>query len=200
MALTRYNTKKIANFIGDTGSGGRTGLVPAPAAGDGAAGRVLKADGTWGAGGGGGGGDVAGAASSVNNTVPRFSGTTGKSIKTSPVVVGDAGEIEQYLAKIVNDATTARTLAATDTGTVIIFTGSSAITVTLPNNLSVGFNCTIIQSGTGQVTFSAAGGATFNSRQSHTKTAGQHAVTGLMVTANSGGTSANYNLSGDTAA
>jgi hypothetical protein len=34
-------------FVGDSGSGGTAGLVPAPAAGDAAAGKVLKADGTW---------------------------------------------------------------------------------------------------------------------------------------------------------
>lgn len=34
-------------LIGDTGSGGTRGLVPAPAAGDAAANKYLKADGTW---------------------------------------------------------------------------------------------------------------------------------------------------------
>jgi hypothetical protein len=34
-------------FTGDSGSGGVKGLVPAPAAGDAAAGKFLKADGTW---------------------------------------------------------------------------------------------------------------------------------------------------------
>lgn len=36
-----------ANMVGDTGTGGTAGLVPAPAAGDAAAGKYLKADGTW---------------------------------------------------------------------------------------------------------------------------------------------------------
>jgi hypothetical protein len=35
-------------MVGDSGSGGTKGLVPAPASGDAAAGKVLKADGTWG--------------------------------------------------------------------------------------------------------------------------------------------------------
>lgn len=35
------------NFVGDTGTGGTAGLVPAPAAGDAAAGKYLRADGTW---------------------------------------------------------------------------------------------------------------------------------------------------------
>ncbi len=34
-------------FTGDSGSGGNTGLVPAPVAGAGASGKFLKADGTW---------------------------------------------------------------------------------------------------------------------------------------------------------
>ncbi len=44
----------IPVFGGDTGSGGTQGLVPAPPAGSGAAGWVLKASGSWGEGGGSG--------------------------------------------------------------------------------------------------------------------------------------------------
>lgn len=40
-------TKAIPAVIGDSGSGGTKGLVPAPASGDAAAGKFLKADGTW---------------------------------------------------------------------------------------------------------------------------------------------------------
>ena len=36
-----------AVFTGDTGSGGSSGMIPAPAAGDGAAGKVLSASGAW---------------------------------------------------------------------------------------------------------------------------------------------------------
>lgn len=45
----------MPNFTGDSGSGGAPGAVPAPAAGDAAAGKVLKADGTWAAPSGSGG-------------------------------------------------------------------------------------------------------------------------------------------------
>lgn len=41
-------------LTGDSGSGGIAGLVPAPAAGDAAAGKYLKADGTWATAAGGG--------------------------------------------------------------------------------------------------------------------------------------------------
>lgn len=50
-------TALISAFVGDSGSGGTKGLVPAPGAGDAAAGKFLKADGTFavppGSGGGG---------------------------------------------------------------------------------------------------------------------------------------------------
>ncbi len=40
-------TALLNAMVGDTGTGGTKGLVPAPAAGDAAAGKVLGADGTW---------------------------------------------------------------------------------------------------------------------------------------------------------
>lgn len=40
-------TSLLSDVVGDSGSGGTKGLVPAPAAGDAAAGKVLAADGTW---------------------------------------------------------------------------------------------------------------------------------------------------------
>lgn len=42
-------TAALDSFVGDSGAGGTKGLVPAPAAGDAAAGKYLCADGTWGA-------------------------------------------------------------------------------------------------------------------------------------------------------
>lgn len=44
---TTEATTLINTFIGDTGSGGTKGLVPAPSSGDGAAGKYLNAGGTW---------------------------------------------------------------------------------------------------------------------------------------------------------
>ena len=40
-------TSILDNFVGDSGSGGTKGLVPAPAGGDGAAGKFLNANGGW---------------------------------------------------------------------------------------------------------------------------------------------------------
>lgn len=55
--LSADRTLDIDDFTGDSGAGGANGAVPAPAAGDAAAGKFLKANGTWAvppAGGGGG--------------------------------------------------------------------------------------------------------------------------------------------------
>ena len=81
-------TALLDNFVGDSGSGGTKGLVPAPAAGDAAAEKFLKADGTWTA--PPGAGDVVGPASSTDNGFARFDGLTGKLLKDSAATIVNA--------------------------------------------------------------------------------------------------------------
>lgn len=50
-------------------------------------------------------------------------------------------------------AGTTYTLVSSDLGKQIIFTNASAITVTIPSALPSGFNCEVLQEGTGQVSF-----------------------------------------------
>lgn len=76
------------------------------------------------------------------------------------------------------------TLADTDAGTVIEFT--AAVTVTVPSTLSAGFNVTMIQSGSGQITVSAGSGSTIVSHGSYTKSAAAGAVVGLVRSATAG--------------
>ncbi|MHA8079773.1 hypothetical protein VR610_01320 [Aquirufa regiilacus] len=84
---------------------------------------------------------------------------------------------------VMNDQTgTTYTLAASDNGKVITFNSSSAITLTVPS-LSVGFNCMVVQKGTGQVTLSASG-VTISNRYGYTKTAGQYSMFTLVCIAN----------------
>ncbi len=52
---------------------------------------------------------------------------------------------------------TTYTLVNTDNMKQIIFTNSSAITVTIPSGLTVGFNTEVLQQGTGQITFVQSG-------------------------------------------
>lgn len=137
---------------------------------------------------------------STDNALVRANGTGNNAIQGSAVIVGDNGEISGYVGNINYQTGTTYTLASTDTGKIVSHGNASAITVTLPNNLPVGFCCTYVQTGAGMVSFSAASGATLYHRQSHTKIAGQRGMATLYVDTNSGGSSAVYYLGGDTSA
>ena len=64
-----WATNYTSSFVGDSGSGGSIGLVPAPSSGD--SGKYLKGDGTWGevSGGGGGGGGISFDGSTANGVL-----------------------------------------------------------------------------------------------------------------------------------
>lgn len=143
---------------------------------------------------------VSGPVSSTDNTLPRFDGTGGNQLQGSGVAVSDNDEISGYKGNINFQTGTSYTLQASDTGKVIDMLNAGAITLDMPNNLAVGFCCTVVQSGAGAITFTPASGATRRNRQSHTKSAGQWAMCVLEVRANSGGSAAEYVLGGDTAA
>ena len=92
---------------------------------------------------------------------------------------------------------TTYTLAATDCGTTILFTNASPSTVTTLNSLPSGCAIAIEQTGAGTVTITAGTGATQHSAHNFTHTYGQYAVLGLFVDVNSGGSAANFIISGD---
>lgn len=81
-------TTLLDDFVGDSGSGGTKGLVPAPASGDAASGKFLSAAGGWTV--PAGAGDVTGPGSSTDNGFVRFNGTTGKVIKNSAATIVNA--------------------------------------------------------------------------------------------------------------
>ena len=94
----------------------------------------------------------------------------------------------------INDQTgTAYTLLASDNGKVVVLNNGSAVTVTVPSGLGAGFNCSFVQKGAGQVSFSASG-TTINNRQSHTKINAQFGVASLVAYA-----ADTFVLAGDTA-
>jgi len=104
---------------------------------------------SWVSGGGGGGSttyagltDVA-LTSLVADQIPVFNGTSW---------INDYSNV-----KIITDATTARTLTASDNNKILRFTNSSNITVTLANGLATNFSTTIVKAGTGNVIIVAAG-------------------------------------------
>lgn len=147
-----------------------------------------------------GDGDVLGPGSAVDNRVVRFDGATGKLLQSSPVVVDDNGAIREYLASVNAQTGTTYTLQASDAGRVVEITNGAAITLTLPDSLPVGFACTVVQGGAGQITLSAGGGGSLRNRQGHAKLAGQWAAATIYVRTNSGGSAAEHVLIGDTAA
>ena len=94
----------------------------------------------------------------------------------------------------INDQTgTAYTLLASDNGKVVVLDNASAVTVTVPSGLGVGFNCSFVQKGAGQVSFSASS-TTINNRQSHTKINAQFGVASIVAYA-----ADTFVLAGDTA-
>jgi hypothetical protein len=67
-------------------------------------------------------------------------------------------------------------ITSADNGKVIQSTSASAITITIPTGLPTGFNCTVVQMGAGQVTFSG----TYLNRTGFTKTASQYSVVSIL--------------------
>lgn len=110
------------------------------------------------------GNDIAYTAGNVSTT-----GTlTGGSSSTS--------SISGFGANINSQSGTTYTILATDNGKVIQSTGASAMTITIPTGLPTGFNCTVVQMGAGQITFSG----TYVNRTGFTKTASQYSVVSII--------------------
>ena len=105
----------------------------------------------------------------------------------------DGTSISGFDATINDQTGTAYTLLASDNGKVVVLDNGSAVTVTVPSGLGAGFNCSFVQKGAGQVTFSASS-TTINNRQSHTKINAQYGVASLLAYA-----ADTFVLAGDTA-
>lgn len=107
------------------------------------------------------------------------------------------GPVALLSLTVVTDSGTSRTLSASDNGKHIVFTSSSPVTVTVPNSLAAGFNCSFEQAGTGAVTITAGSGATAKNVDGDATLAGQDAVAGINVRSNAG-SAAIYTLFGRT--
>jgi hypothetical protein len=78
-----------------------------------------------------------------------------------------------------NSKSASFTLAAADNNKVFLITSASAVTVTVPSTLPVGFSCQIIQGGAGTLSF-AGSGVTLNSANGLT-TRTTNSVIGLVL-------------------
>lgn len=106
----------------------------------------------------------------------------------------DDNAIFGFGAKVETPTITANayTLTNSDNGKVLALNnGANAMTVNINTGLVAGFNCSFIQTGSGQVTF--AGTATLNNRQLHNKINDQYGVASIVAYAND-----TYILAGDT--
>lgn len=89
-------TAALNAVVGDSGSGGTKGLVPAPAAGDAAASKYLKADGTWATVSAGGSPSGSGSEIQYRSGASTFGAVTGSSVSGANVAF--AGTITQTSA------------------------------------------------------------------------------------------------------
>jgi hypothetical protein len=145
-------------------------------------------------------------ASSISGIVAVANGGTGvtSSTGTGSVVLSDSptftgavsgnnnsgSSLAGFSANMNTQTGTTYTLSTSDNGKIITLNNASAITLTVPA-LFAGFNCMIVQLGSGQVTI-AGYQVTISNRSSNTKTAGANAIATIL-----GLTSTTFISSGD---
>jgi hypothetical protein len=122
-------------------------------------------------------------------TVTNLMGQASASNLSSYDFNGNA--ISNFDASINDQTGISYTVQASDNGKVVVLDNASAISVNIPTGLGAGFNCSFIQKGAGQVTFSPS--ATLNNRQSHTSINGQYGVASIVAYADD-----TFVLAGDT--
>lgn len=108
-------------------------------------------------------------------------------VASTAIVVGTTQlnfvQVANALGSVTTQAASTYTLQPGDNNSTILFSSGAAVTVTLPNSLPVGFKAKLIQNGTGQVSVSAASGATLDT-PNQSSTPGQYASLDVLVTAN----------------
>jgi hypothetical protein len=160
-AAAKFYDTDNSNFIGLKAAGtvaaDITFTLPTT---DGAAGQFLKTDGSavlsWDT--PAGAGDVQGPASSVDNTVVRFDGITGKVLQGSSVTIDDSnvlGGVTQL--NVDNLRLDGNTISSTDTNGAINLTPNGSGQVTVTNDASI--NSLTVGRGGGAVTTNTAVGA-----------------------------------------
>ena len=123
-------TALLSNMVGDSGAGGTKGLVPAPGAGDAAAGKFLKADGTYAA--PSGTGAPADAEYLVLAAHAGLSNESTLEVGAGLSSVGGSGQwkvypVNRFEARLSWTSTTQCTLAGFGSGSVIEISGESLL-------------------------------------------------------------------------
>lgn len=87
------------------------------------------------------------------------------------------GSLSRFSSSNKSISSTNYTVAQEDNGKVLVFTSNSVVSVSLPNNLNIGFNCLITQIGDGQVRLT---GSHLVNRTNHTKLVGKYSIATLL--------------------
>ena len=160
-------TALLDGVVGDSGAGGTKGLVPAPAAGDAASAKFLKADGTWQAPAG------VGTVTSVGLTVPPLFSVSGSPVTSAGTLAVTGGPTASY--DLVNASFTATVAGNALTLTLKDAAGNSP-SATSPvyvgfrnSTLTTGtFTQVAVTSATAGATITVPSGATLGSRSGGT--------------------------------
>lgn len=112
---------------------------------------------------------------SVQNYLEKSGGTMSGNLNAS-----GTSNISGFNANITNSTNSTYTLSQSDNGKVININNSGNVSFVIPSGLSDGFNCLVVQNGTGQVVFSAGSGVTIHNRQNFDRTAGQYAIATIV--------------------
>lgn len=139
-------TAMLNPLVGDSGSGGTKGLSPAPASGDAAAGKFLKADGTWAVPPGSGGGSGTVTSASVV-TANGLAGTVANSTTTPAITLSTT------VTGILKGNGTAISAAASGTDYALPNANTTGTAANITGTLA------IANGGTGQITAPLAFGA-----------------------------------------
>lgn len=107
-------------------------------------------------------------------------------------VYADAQWQELIFIPKVYEKTGDYTLTQGDNGAILTFNSASAVTITIPTGLPIGYNISVYQIGTGKVTIASDGTTSIKNRLSRFRTAGKDAGVGIVSTATDV-----YHLTGD---
>ena len=104
---------------------------------------------------------------------------TAGNISTTGALTGgnsSTSNISGFSANVVAVSTTPRAISSADNGKILQTTSGTAVTISIPTGLPDGFNCTIVQMGAGQITFTG----TYLNRGGFTKSASQYSVISIL--------------------
>lgn len=191
--LTATQATTILNsFVGDSGSGGTKGLVPAPAAGDAAAAKFLKANGTWSVPTG------SGTVTSVAMTVPSGLTVSGSPITASGTLAITASgqfaasQMPAFTGDITTSAGAVATTAAATQANIVTLSKSTGVSVHGTNtndSAAAGYFGEYIESVISSATNVPAASSQYGDATSISLTAGDWDVTFSVLVNTNGATS-----------